>query len=401
MSSTKRALRKPAVILGELAAIAVAGVFGATWPESHIFNSAWFALLALLAAASLAVVVSEQFRRVCSQWRQQPSPAQFQSAPFQAEFERPPTHPHPRPRVWSERRLGLAGSLVFHTGLLLLIIAGAWRALFLSEAVVDLLEGETLAPNAAWSAQWPGVLGKPFQLNQPLTLESVTGSRYADGGLRDLRAKLSAGEIAVNRQLQLGGNTLYLTQEFGPAALLEWNSNRPEAVLLANDGQGGFSGEVAGPGGLRVFLRSNSERLSDLELRVMRGNALLTADTLSVGQTVTLPDGDRLRLRAAPMWARLRGNHDSSLWLAYAGMGLAIVGAAMIFCLVKLDFCVVVTPLGDREGVFLALKPQRFAPLFQERFEQFVRDHKEPGSSGGNAAQAPEALESSLVRSRS
>jgi hypothetical protein len=393
LSFIKRFLRRPAVIVGELAAIAVAGVLGATMPGTHIFQSVWFALLTLLTAASLAVVVNEQFRRVRSQWRPQPSSAQFQSAPFKVEFERPATTATPQQRIWSERRLGLAGSLVFHTGLLLLILAGAWRALFLSEAAVDLLEGETLAPNAAWSAQWPGVFGQPFRLDQPLTLESVSGRRYSDGDLRDLRARLSTGEVAVNRQLQLGGSRLYLTQEFGPAALLEWNSNRREAVLLANNGHGNFSGEVAGPGGLKVILHSHSERPSDLELRVMRGNALLTAGTLGLGESLALPNGERLTLRAAPMWARLRGNCDSALWLAYAGMCLAMAGAAMMFCLVKLDFCVVVTPLGEREKVFLALKPQRFALLFQERFDRFVREQREHGSSRGNEAHALGASE--------
>jgi hypothetical protein len=41
---------------------------------------------------------------------------------------------------------------------------------------------------------------------------------------------------------------------------------------------------------------------------------------------------------------------------------------------VKLDFCVVVTPLGDRQQVFVALRPQRFAPLFEDRFQRLVRD---------------------------
>ena len=397
--STKRMLRRPAVILGEMAAIAVAGALGATMPGTHIFQSVWFALPTLFAAASLAMVVNEQFRRVRSQWRQQSSLVQFQSAPFKLEFERPTTTVNLQQKIWSERRLGLAGSLVFHGGLLLLILAGAWRALFISEAAVDLLEGETLPPNAAWSAQWPGVFGRPFKLDQPLTLESVNGRRYSDGALRDLRVKLSAGEVAVNRQLQLGGSRLYLAQEFGPAALLEADSGRPEAVLLANNGHGNFSGEVARPGDLKVFLSSNSERPSMLELRVMRGNALLMAGAFGLGESVALPNGEQLTLRAAPMWARLRGNHDSALWLAYAGMSLAMAGAAMMFCLVKLDFCVVVTPLGEGERVFLALKPQRFAPLFEDRFERFVREQGEVPGSRGNEAQASEGPESSLLRS--
>jgi len=70
----------------------------------------------------------------------------------------------------------------------------------------------------------------------------------------------------------------------------------------------------------------------------------------------------------------LRGSHDPALWLAYLGFALVIAGAVLIFAVVKVDACVLVTPLGERERVFVALKPHRFAPLFQERFEQLVRD---------------------------
>jgi hypothetical protein len=62
-------------------------------------------------------------------------------------------------------------------------------------------------------------------------------------------------------------------------------------------------------------------------------------------------------------------------------MILTMLGATMIFTLIKLDCCVVVTPLGERERVFIALKPQRFAPLFQERFEKLVREQSELAKS--------------------
>ncbi len=379
----RRFLRRPAVILGELAAIAVAGALGASLPAWHVFSSAGFAALALLAAASLAVVVGGQFQRVRSAWRPPPSPAAFQSAPFKAEFDRPAAGPVPPPAIWSGRRLGLAGSLVFHSGLLLLIAAGAWRALFATEAVVDLVEGETLAPAAAWSAQWPGVFAGPLRLDRPVTLESVSGRRYPGGDLRELRARLSAGEIAVNHQLDFGGSRLYLGQEFGPAALLEWNASARTAALLTGGGRVAFTGQAAGPAGLMVYLRSDAARPAGFEVRVMRGGGLLAAGPLAVGETLALPGGETLALRGAPMWARLHGSRDSALWLAYLGIILTMAGAAMMFTLIKLDFCVAVTPLGARERVFVALRPQRFAPLFQERFDQLVRDQGGPSKVCG------------------
>lgn len=374
-ASSKRFLRRPVVILGEISALALAGALGAVWPALHVFQSCWFAALAVLTAGSLAVVVTEQFYRVRAQWRQPLTPAHFQSAPFKSEWERPAITPVLQQKVWSERSIGLAGSLVFHTGLLCLILAGAWRALFGAEAVVDLVEGETHAPDAVWAEQWPGIFARPLRLERPITLESVSGSRYAGGDLRELRAHFSAGEIAVNHQLVIGGTRLYLAQEFGPAALVEWNHTNGIAALLTSAGHGSFAGEAAGPAGLNVFFRCQSERPANLEVRAMRGAALLLATSLAPGETLALPGGASLTLRATPMWARLRASHDSALWLAYFGMILTMAGAAMIFTLIKLDYCVIITPLGERERVFIALRPQRFAPLFVERFEALVQTH--------------------------
>lgn len=373
-SAIKRFLRSPKVIISEIAAIAFAGALGASLPQAHIFKSVWFAALTLPVAASLSIVIAEQFRRLRSQWRQRLTPAYFQSAPFKAEFERPATTPTPQQTIGSECRLGLAGSLVFHSGLLCLIVAGALRALFATDATVDLIEGETLAPTAAaWSAQWPGLFGKPFKLDRPVTLESVNGSRYPSGDLRELKAKLSTGEIAVNHQLNVNGGKIYLAQEFGPVALLEWNSTNREAALLAA-AAGQFEGESAGPDGFRAHLRAGTERPSAIEVRVMRGEGLIATGTLRIGETLLLPGGASLSLRGTPMWARLHGSRDFALWLAYGGMGLVMAGAALIFTLIKRDYCIIVTPQGARERVFVALKPQRFAPLFQERFEQLVRE---------------------------
>ncbi|MEI8288514.1 MAG: cytochrome c biogenesis protein ResB [Verrucomicrobiota bacterium] len=371
----KRLLRSPGVILGEIAGLAIFGAIGAAREEWHVFSSPWFVALTAATAASLSIVVTEQFRRLHSQWRQTPVVSTFHSAPFKIEIERPATTTVPRQKVWTERRLGLAGSLVFHLGLLCLIVAGAMRALFATDATVDLIEGETLAPTAAaWSAQWPGLLARPFRLDQPMVFESIKGSSYAGGDLRELHAKLSAGNIGVNQQLHLNGSKIYLAQEFGPAALLEWNGSEHIAALLSVQGHGNFVGEAAGPAGLTAFLRSDSTRPARVEVRVMRGGALLLAGQLAVGETIALSGGATLALRGTPMWGRLHGSRDSALWLAYCGMILAMAGAAMIFTLIKLDYCLVITPLGATERVFIALKPQRFAPLFQERFEKLVRE---------------------------
>ena len=396
----RRFFRSPRVILGELASLALIGTLGAVKEDWHVFGSAWFLAATALTTASLTIVLLEQFRRLRAGWTVQLTEAHFSSAPFRAEFERPATARQPQVKIWSERRIGLAGSFVFHCGLLLIIVAGMLRALFATDAATDVLEGETLAPQAsAWAGQFPGVLAKPFALDREITLREVKATRYADGDLRSLSVRLAVEgaerEVQINQEARVNGRRIYVGHEFGPAALLEWQPSAAtppakQGLLLAEANGGNFEGKLAINANRRVYFRSHIDdagnRSGILEARVMHGDALVSATELPVGGTLALPDGGRITLHGLPTWARLHGSRDSALPLAFAGMLLAMLGATMIFTLIKRDCCVVITPLGERERVFVALKPQRFAPLFQEKFDQLVCELSGNKPMAGNAS---------------
>lgn len=428
--AAKRFLRSPRVIVAEILAIALAGIVGASLPQQgtaslvelarlrshgplggflvhlfaldHVFRSAWFVALTLLAGGSLSLVVLEQVRRLRVMWTRPLTEAKFQTAPFRLEFERPARLAAAggggrKVELRTRGRLGLSGTVVFHVALLLIIVAGGLRALFAVDAAVDLIEGETLLPApSAWLAHWPGALARPFNLDVPLTLNTVHGNRYAEGDLQDLFVRVSVQQrggtveeqIGINRELQAPGGRLYLSADFGPAALIEWKeSGGPpvgKAILLKSQGKGRFEGTGDGPGMTRLHLRaevdSAGNRPQDIEIRVVGegGVPLLYTGLLRVGEEVSLPGGQLLKLHGLPFWARLRGSRDPALWLAYSGFTLALIGLAIVFTIVKHDTCVVVTPDGERERVFVALQSQRFAPLFEERFRRLVRSEGGP-----------------------
>lgn len=421
-TSIRRFLRSPRTIVAELAALALACAVGAAVPQTgsasaeelarmqaatpvvrglvdffaadRLFTSGWFLAITTTAAASLLIVVAEQFRRVRTLWSQRLTRAHFQSAPFRAEFERPAGEAAARAlsetRIWSERRIGLTGSLLFHLGLLLVMLAGSLRALFATSAVVDLLESETLTAGVeAWETQHPGLLARPFTLDRPVTLRAVRATRYPNGELGSLALDLEVAgetrELAINRELRTAGGRLFLGHDIGPAALLEISGPaglRRERVLLTESSPGLFTGIVELPGEVRAHLRSRMEATGAhpalVEARVMRGPALVRAAEIGVGETLSLPDGTAIALHGLPFWARLRGSHDPALGLAFAGLALLLIGSSVMFAVVKVDACVIVTPAGDREKVFVALRPHRFAPIFRERFEQLLREQGAP-----------------------
>lgn len=426
LRAAKRFLRAPRVIVAEILAVAVAAVLGASLPQEgvaslaelealrargplvtflvdrfaldHVFRSTWFVALTLLASASLSIVVKEQVQRLRAQWSQRPTEGQFQRAPLRTEFERPArsaleAHGGRRVEIRTHGRLGLAGSPLFHVGLLLVVVAGALRALFAAEAAVDLFEGETLEPTAsAWAAQWPGMLAGPIRLAAPVRLDTVRATRYDSDDLRELTVRvsiqrdsgLSEEEIAVNRELWVPGGRLYLGSDFGPTAMLEWQeSGKPpvrRAIMLRSVEKGRYETASPGPGASRMYLRAEVDRAGNrpaaIEVRVTGpgGVPLLFSGFLRPGQEISVPGGATLTLHGVPFWARLRGSRDPAVWLAYTGFALALAGATIIFTVVKIDTCMTVTAAGEKERVVIALRAQRFAPLFQERFARLVRE---------------------------
>lgn len=417
----KRWLRRPSVIIAEVVAIILACIVGALVPQvgavpgeelaafrghhpwvaklvdaaalDHVFRSPWFLLVLSVAALSLSIVALEQMRRLKFQWNQVTREDHFRHAPFQAEFTRPqgsqPLNPNP---IRTRGRLNLAGSPLFHIGLLCVILAGALQALFGVSAMVDLYEDEVLPATAeAWGIQWPGPLGKPFELSAPLQLTSIDHAEYSNGNLKSLRVRLLSGEASEKRVLDLGINEelaadrgrLYLSSDFGPAALLEWNGTGGAplrtAALLGKKEAHAYGTYVQGPGALRARIRApmptGGLRPTAVEVRVLDGERILAQGTLEPGGLLEYPGGGRLKLHRMPYWARIHGDYDPALPLAYAGFLLVLLGAALGFGLTRVDELVMVRREGDVEHVRIALRPQRFAPLFRDRFERLVREH--------------------------
>lgn len=419
-SHLKRFFRAPATIIGEILFIALLGGLGAALPQrgvataaelahlrdhgafvtalvdrltlDHVFTSPAFLAALGLATVSLSIVVVEQIRRLRAQWNLVPTEAHFRNAPFRREFTRPAQGASKSVAIRSRGRLGLAGSPLFHTGLLCVIFAGGLRAMFGTEAVVDLYEGETLpATVEAWGAQWPGLLGKPFRLYDPLTLKAVYEDHYPSGEVKGLGLSLAfhgpegtqVREMAVNQELRMRHGRLYMDAKRGPAALVEWEipgatSIRTAALMEQKEPQA-YGTYVQGPRNLKARLRAvmptGGQRPDSIEVRVLDGGSTLMEVVLKPGETIAITGGGLLRLHGLPAWARLHGNYDPALQLLYVGFALALAGATLTYGVVKVDELVSVAPEDGQERVVVAMRPHRFPPLFQDRFERLVRRH--------------------------
>jgi hypothetical protein len=414
----KRFVRSPRVIVFELLAIALAGLplsfipqasdeagaarFAADHPAlaslfkalafDRVVHSPWFLALIVLAAASLAVVLVEQWQRLFRQWREALSEANFRGAPFRRELDFPAGEGAPPPAVYrTSGKLGLVGTPLFHLGLMLVVLAALVKVLFSAEAALEVTEGEVVEPSSNdYLGRAMGPLGRPFALTMPVRLEQLSPTRYASGDLLGLSAKLGvqeAGgwrttEVGVNEPLDLGAERLYLGLGHGPAALLMLTQGAEvdRSIVVLREAGSGFQADSVHPNGVLVRLRappSASATLpAALEVRLIKSGALLFAGPLAPGQEARLSDGTVLALAGVRYWAVFNGSRDPSRWVAYFGFLFAAIGAVLMFTLVKVDTAVVVTRADGRDRVLVALRAQRFAPIFAERFERLVQEQR-------------------------
>lgn len=425
-ASVVRALRAPRAVIAELLAIcagalALAVVPQETDPAGHarfaegsprlataarllgldqVLHAPWFLAAVALAACSLVLVQIDQWRRLARTWGAAPGDAGLASAPYRVSFVRPGVGGAMR-QARRRRRGGLLGAPVFHLGLLVVVVAALSRALLGATAVANVVEGETLEPGeAAWARQWPGWLAPRIALDRPIRLDELRLERHSSGALRSLDARVLVGtgpgarslDVGINAPLSVDGAQVFLSHAFGLAALVSFESSGEtahRAVLLRQVDGRVFEGGDALPGAvelrLRAFWQDDRTGPSRIELRAARGGALLALGPLEPGRPVALPGAGTLRLEGVRRWVRLDASRDSALPLAFTGFLLVALGAFLMVVVVPVDEWIVTEPAPGGERVTVALRPHRFAPMYEEKFERLVRAQggTDPGADRG------------------
>ena len=409
----KRFLRSPWTITVELLGIALAGFattlveqhptelvrqrFSEDWPLAaravrvlgldRVFTAPWFLAIVALAAGSLAIVCWEQWTRLFREWKV-PGEAWFRAAPYREVISRPRTGEGRRVEIAVRGRIGALGSPLFHLGLLICAVAGVGRMLVAADASREIWEGGVIAAGStAFERQDLGPLARPVELPDPVAFVRLQPRYYPSGNLLELDAQVRVGAqpgrsttMAVNEPLDFGATRLYLSQAFGPAAVVAITA--PEApsagvMMLSLGPSGDYEWADKVPGGIEVRLRAPLERAAArppevVEARVMRGDVLLAAGRLAPGGALELPGGGALVLREVRWWIRVLASRDPTAWPMFVGFGMAILGVVLMFGLVRVDTLVVAEPDGEGERVTVAMRPQRLAPVFADRFARLV-----------------------------
>lgn len=413
----RNALRSRALILAELAGIALAGVLITALPQRGeegfatfvgnqpalarftqaaglhelLYGPLFLALIALT-TVTLSLVLWDQWKRALRLVSAAPEPASFARVPHRRELTVPRgAAGQEGVRISVRGRAGSWGTPLFHLGLLLIVLAGFARAGLGRDAVTDLLEGEPLPAGAPFAAEWGTAFSRGFALPETIRIERLTPAFHASGLTRELEAELRVGEgeaarttpLAMNAPVDLGPQRLFLTTTHGPAAMLQiarpTGVERNAVLIPATERPGVYEAVTRLGGGVELRTRATMTperpRPTALQVRAVRDGTLLWVGALKPGQRVDLPGGPAIALEALPLWVQVRGNRDHLMWLAYLGFALVVLGATLMYGVVQIDTLVQVTPGPEGDRVLVAMRPHRFPALYDERFEALVKEH--------------------------
>jgi cytochrome c biogenesis protein ResB len=254
--------------------------------------------------------------------------------------------------------LGFTGSVIMHTGILLLLIAGVVSSLTRFDGRLVLTVSETTADvaEAYYGQTKEPTLGRAYD-GSTITLESLD-FEYEDGYITQAHGWLTfrdgtaskLDEAVVNGPARWHGKS-YLMVRGGHAVRLSIADAQgatlfeDTSVRLGNAVDGGYADEIVLPDGRRIELYStadagDSERATSEPLR-LGDPAVLVRLSESRQEVLTRPGarvtlGDlQVSVDSVSLWNEFAVRGDRGIPVAYASFGVILLGTAIRFAFDK------------------------------------------------------------------
>lgn len=322
-SALKRLAASPAsslaLILGGAAACAASYLA----PRQDLYASKWFWTLGAVSTAALAFTVQLQARAL-----RRGGGAD-------------------RARRW--------GSLVFHAGLMMVIIAGLAQSLLQKRGFIQLMEGEIfLGREGEFLETEKGSLAGRIELPYGLRLDALRDAYWDDARhLRELASDLSLlrdgraepVRVAVNAPLLDSGFAVYQSPYYGHAISVELQRRDGQrlvthflldrAALPGKPEVGGasfattdylFTLHLNPDASGKTFSLSNPR----VDIEVFKGGRPVYSGPLT-DKPILAPGGDRFSLADIKPWSGFNIVDRQGLWLLRLGFVVTVLGAAILF----------------------------------------------------------------------
>ncbi|MCL4490856.1 MAG: cytochrome c biogenesis protein ResB [Nitrospirae bacterium] len=462
----KRVLLSPKTVIALICAVGVFCVIGSTVPQlterpprffeawkagspkvyyviellqlNQVFTSVWFLILTALVALSLALSVFYQTKALMKSGkfiRKEITGSSFKDyLSFEAVrnpqleagragdeikriFKDRGYRPYPASEgsgyfAFGKNRTGRWGGVMFHTGLLIVIIAALYGLAFQKRGFVQLIQTDTFqGRDEEWRTKRLGVFAEDFRPGFQVHLDTFAPAYWENGKVRELESSLiitdDKGEsrefpLSLRSPIEFRGVKIYQSEYYGYSLglILEREGKGPvitHFLLDAPDKKGKpFAGRTDFPATAYIFdmkfypdltAPSLYATLPGVDLTVTEKGEPRFKGMVLLNQRM-LFDNDTLTFAQLHYWTGLYFTANYGMPLVYSGFALSTLGAIMIFAAPYKEVHVKIAE--DEGGIRVSMggRAKTYQAIFSEEFKEMAETIGKVLEKHGNHATA-------------
>lgn len=301
--------------------------------------------------------------------------------------------------VFSKNGIGRWGGVIFHAGLLFMIVAALYNLAFHQRGFAQIIETETFAGrNTDWLSSDHGLLAKDFNPGYQIYLKRFIPTYWENDRIKGIQSELTLIDetdtkdvvLSVSSPVRYKGVTLYqsldygytltfiLTQQTGQQIVTHFSldkSTRKDKPLI------GKSDFPMTDYVLNMKLYPNLFEPSfylfypGVDLKITGKDNILFKGMVPFGQQVSF-DGNTLNFAQIHYWSGISFVNSSELTLVYIGFTISTIGAFLIYFLIPKEMHVKIAGEGNMMVVKVGGHARKYQTLFADEFDKICQDIK-------------------------
>ncbi len=311
--------------------------------------------------------------------------------------------------IFEKNRMGRWGRVIFHAGLLIIIMAALYGLAFQKNGFVLLSQTEPFqGKDEEWQMKRLGVLAKDFLLGFQVYLKRFTPAYWKDGAVKELESSLifinAKGEgmeipLSLRKSVKFQGVKIYQSHYYGYSTglFLERSGENPVIThFLLNVPKRRnmpFTGKTDFPTtGYIMDIKFYPSRVASphgalpyIDLTVTEKGEPRFKGTVLLNQRVQVGN-DILTFEQIHYWTGLNFTQNYGMPLVYSGFALSTLGAIIIFMLSYKEVHVKVDEEEGRIRLFMGGRTKTYQAIFSEEFRGMVEEIRKVLEKHGNNA---------------
>jgi len=314
--------------------------------------------------------------------------------------------------LFGKNRAGRWGSVIFHMGLLICILSALYGLAFQKRGFVQLKQADTFqGKDKDWQAKSPGVFARDYDTGFQVYLNKFIPSYWENDQIKDLESSLTItdtkGEskrflLSPAGPIRFEGTRIYQSTHYGYALGFLLKQEAGKEVLtnflldIPAQKDKPLEGKIDFP--ITDYIldmkfypnlieSSFYATLPGVDLIVTEKGEQRFKGMVLFSQRARLNNKDSLSFVRIRYWTGLIFVKNCGMPLVYCGFALSTLGAFLIFMLPYKQVYLKVTEEGNNVQISMGGRSNKYNALFSEEFKVLSEDlKKELGKHGNNSA---------------